>query len=155
MLNKPAREFKTKKVNRRKTRLLNWIIVLLLLFVLIGTTAPFIAKISITAVRVWDNVRSNLAFGKKVVLEPVAPSFKDQIKAALDPAVFEIKSFKDLDDYSVEASSSSGVTAIFSNQVDVSSQVSSLQTLLVKSRIEAKKIKKIDLRFNKTVVEYE
>jgi hypothetical protein len=150
-----APEFRINKANRRKTKLFHVLVFLLLGFVLIGTASPFVARLSVKLTQVVETIRGNLAFEKKEAIEPLAPSFRNQIKEKVDPAVFEIKEFKEIDDYSLEAVDSRGVSAIFGNQTDLQNQVSSLQTLLVKSRIEAKKVKKIDLRFNKTVVEYQ
>ena len=155
MSSRPAKEFRSQKANRRKTVFFNLFVLLLLLFVALGTLSPLIVSTSVKALQIVENLKSNLAFEKKETAQQLALSFKDQIKEMVDPSVFEIKDFKEIDAYSLEVIDRNGVSAIFGSQTPLERQVSSLQTLLVKSRIEAKKVKKIDLRFNKTVVEYE
>jgi hypothetical protein len=53
----------------------------------------------------------------------------------------------------LEASLSSGVKVIFSLDKDIISEVTSLQLILSRFRIEGRKINRIDLRFKNAVVE--
>ena len=43
---------------------------------------------------------------------------------------------------------------IFSTEKDISNQINSLQTISEQAKIEGKKIKKIDLRYDKIIIEY-
>ncbi len=58
-----------------------------------------------------------------------------------------------LDSRSIEASLSSGTKVIFSLEKDLSLQVSSLQLILDRFRIEGRKANSIDLRFKNVVVD--
>lgn len=53
----------------------------------------------------------------------------------------------------LEASLSSGVKVIFSLDKDIISEVTSLQLILSRFRIEGRKVNRIDLRFKNAVVE--
>ena len=55
-------------------------------------------------------------------------------------------------DISVKAKN--GPTILFSTKKSLTDQVSTLQTLLTKAKIDNKAIKKVDFRFEKIVVEY-
>lgn len=146
--------FSLQRKNRTNTLLFNLVVILLLLFVLISTLAPLLSSLGVSMLHAIDTIKTNLTYGQAVV-NPLEPSFSDQIKEKVDPSIFEIKEFKGIDNYSIEVTSTQGVIALFGIEKDLGNQVSSLQTLLVKSRIEAKRVKRIDLRFNKTIVEYE
>ncbi len=146
--------FSLQRKNRTKDLLFNLVVAVLLLFVLISTISPLLGSIGVKILHGLENVKNNLSPQKMVAVNPLAPSFKDQVKEKVDPAIFEIKDFKEIDAYSLEATSFQGVVAVFGTHQSLDDQVSSLQTLLAKSRIEAKQVKKIDLRFNKTIVEY-
>lgn len=56
-------------------------------------------------------------------------------------------------DNTVEASLSSGVKVVFSLDKDIISEVTSLQLILSRFRIEGRKVNNIDLRFKNAVVQ--
>lgn len=150
-----ARQFSTNRVNKKKSSLLNLLVGMLLLLVLVGTLAPLILQWGFSARNLIDNFTVNIAPQKIEALTPIAPSFKEQISSKIDPETFTIAEVREVDDFTLAVTSQNNIVALFSSQSDVESQISSLQTILAKSRIESKQVKKIDLRFNKTVVEYQ
>lgn len=68
-----------------------------------------------------------------------------------EPKVLQIKY---IGANSIEVKSGEVPLILFSRQKDISQQIRSLQIVSQKYKIEGKELKKIDLRFDKTVVEY-
>lgn len=149
-----ARHFSTQRVNKKKNSLFNILVGLILTVVVVGTLSPWVIRFSFSIRVLLDNFTANIAPQKIEALTPIAPSFTDQIRSKIDPTVFNIKEIKEVDAFTLEITSQDNIIAVFSSQNEVENQISSLQTILAKSRIESKPVKKIDLRFNKTVVEY-
>ena len=67
---------------------------------------------------------------------------------------FQVASIRILDNQTIGIYNIQGTVAIFSLKKDAQSQLNSLQQVLAKSRIDATKIQKIDLRFDKPVVAF-
>jgi hypothetical protein len=149
-----ARHFNTDRKNKRKSLFFNLAVGLVLVLVAVGTLAPTLVKGFLALQEGFDNLKTNLTGVEKETLNPIAQTFTDRVLGKLDPSIFQVKEIKELDPYSVELYSSQEVVAVMTSKEDLDKQVSSLQGLLVKSRIESKPIKRIDLRFSKTVVEY-
>lgn len=149
---RPKKILRFERANHKKELVFKILVIILLLFVLVGTLSPFIIKGVLIVQNSFNNVLTNIT-QKKTPLTPVTASFEQQVVAKLDKSIFEPKSFNREEGF-LEVTSSQGVVALFSPTGELDTQVSSLQTLLVKSRIEAKPIKKVDLRFNKLFVEY-
>lgn len=152
---KPAPVFVTKKFNKRKNSFFNLVAAIILILVLFGTLTPLILHTKETISQGLGRVLALVASNEQTeTVQPLEKSFEDRLRQELDPTFFEVKEFRSVDDFSLAAISNQNIEAIFSSREDLKKQVSSLQTLLVKSRIESKPIKKVDLRFNKLVVEY-
>src|SRR3989344_8750702 len=66
----------------------------------------------------------------------------------------DINSVEKTNEGSFQVKSKSGEIFIFSHEKNLEEQVSTLQTLLAKAKIEGKSLKKADFRFSKIVVEY-
>lgn len=96
------------------------------------------------------NLTSQLKPKQNEVEAPIV----SQIVAAIDPLYFKV--FEAIPDErgDVIVKSEDGIVAYFSKDKDISEQVYSLQTILLKARIDTKRIKKIDLRFDKVYAEY-
>lgn len=152
---KIARQFSTQKPNQQRNVLFNFFIGVILLFVLLGTLSPYLLKVGQQVSNLWHNFKTNITPHKIEAINPLAVSFKDQIQEGVDKSIFEPKDFQEIDPFSEQVTAVNGTVAIFSKQKGLDEQISSLQSLLVKSRIESKKVVRIDLRFNKIVVEYD
>lgn len=62
---------------------------------------------------------------------------------------------KPISSQEIEIDLKNGPQVIVSSQKDIRAQLDSLQLILLRAKIEGKKIKRVDLRFNKPVVVYE
>ncbi|MBI3341797.1 hypothetical protein HY024_01610 [Candidatus Curtissbacteria bacterium] len=71
---------------------------------------------------------------------------------ALKDSDFTINNVRVLDAQNIIVYNPQNAIAVFSSQVDLKNQINSLQSVIAKSRIDATKISKIDLRFDKPVV---
>ncbi|MEX2028336.1 MAG: FtsQ-type POTRA domain-containing protein [Candidatus Curtissbacteria bacterium] len=77
-----------------------------------------------------------------------------QIAAGLTKSDFTVASIRLLDARDIAVYSPQEAIAIFSSDKDLNLQIDSLQQVLAKARIDATKIAKIDLRFDKPVVTF-
>jgi len=80
---------------------------------------------------------------------------EDKIRALIqEEHLLEIASVTKTPQGDFEVKSKSGQLIIFSQEKNLEEQVSTLQNLLAKAKIEGKGLKKADFRFSKIVVEY-
>lgn len=152
---KIARQFSTQRHNQRRNLVFNGMVSLLLVFVLMGTLIPHLVRLGAVVENAWTNFKTNISPHKVEALNPLAVPFNEKLTNLVDKSIFEPKDFKEMDPYTMQVTAVNGVVAIFSKQEELEGQISSLQSLLVKSRIESKKVVRVDLRFNKIVVEYD
>lgn len=92
-----------------------------------------------------------LDLGEEVSLGSIVSSDILELILLEDPKILQIKYVRAT---SVELKSDEVPLILFSRQKEVSEQIRSLQTVWQKYKIEGKALKKIDLRFDKPVVEY-
>ncbi|HSX57650.1 MAG TPA: hypothetical protein VLE47_00065 [Candidatus Saccharimonadales bacterium] len=82
-------------------------------------------------------------------------SEQDKLRVLLQKAkLFEIESITKTDEGDFLVKGKDNLVVYFSSDKDLASQVTTLQSLLTKARIENKAFKKVDFRFEKTVVQY-
>ncbi|MCL5411134.1 MAG: hypothetical protein M1150_00080 [Patescibacteria group bacterium] len=153
-----AKIFSISKPNKHKRLRFKLIInglVIVLLFTIsvvgVNIFRPTLPKVSldfITQRLVSSLPKNTIAEVKK------EKSFEEQIAEQLNPDLFKMKETKAVE-AGVEFDSAEGMQAIFSKQKDPTEQVTSLQTVLSRARIDGRKVKKIDFRFDKLVVEYQ
>ncbi len=117
---------------------------------------------------VWLLLSSNFSFDKlfgdiSTVLKPKIASEsatknlsnEEKIKKFLsEKHLVEVASISKTKEEDFEIKSKNGQTIVFSKEKSIEEQVSTLQTLLAKAKIEGKSLKKADFRFSKIVVEY-
>lgn len=60
-----------------------------------------------------------------------------------------------IDNNTLQVETNEGIIILFNPQDNLKVQINSLQTILTKSRIEKRPLKRIDLRFNKVALEYQ
>ena len=107
---------------------------------------------------IFKNYSANFDIGsfltKKDMANP-SPLFsaEENLKKTFNLVGFEIKELGDFDTF-YEATLSSRLIVVISKDKDFSSQVASLQFILIRSKIEGKIPTKIDLRFDKPVLKY-
>jgi hypothetical protein len=145
--------FSPGEIHRPKLRFLKLVEVLLIVLVLGGTTAAFINFKGDAVKNFFQSLPSKFSpqQEKKEVEVPV--SFEDQLKINLVAASLKADTFQKTTegDFLVGI----GKTNIFFDDgKDSASQVSTLQTVLSKAKIEGRQIKKVDFRFENVVVEF-
>lgn len=91
--------------------------------------------------------------GQRVEEEKIQQTVDILTKLRLN--LFKPKSAKIISPYSLEVWLNEGFLVVFSLKKEGENQVGSLQTIFSRSKIEGRVIKKIDLRFDKPVVNYE
>lgn len=91
-----------------------------------------------------------LAAGQKVTDQQAL--FAAKIAAGLSRSDFTVASIRLLDSPDIAVYSPQDAIAVFSSNKDANLQIDSLQQVLAKAKIDATKISKIDLRFDKPVI---
>lgn len=152
---KETNEFEIEKPNTKAKKTLLFFEIILVGLVLSGT--------------IWGTVRfTNFSLvdffqGSLYRVVPIAPeSNLSEIKQSkaeiliesLPEEVFELKEVKEETSNELKLLSADGTTVIFSLNKDVEFQLTTLQNLLTKAKINKKKVKSIDLRYEKAVVVY-
>lgn len=79
-------------------------------------------------------------------------SFASGIIKSLKDSDFLVSNVRILDDENIVVYNSENAIAVFSSKVDLQRQIRSLQSVIAKSKIDAAKISKIDLRYTMPVV---
>jgi hypothetical protein len=150
-----ARQFRSPQKNQQRNLIFNSFVILLLLIVLVGVLSPPILRVVSWTQTAYSNFKSNIALRKVAAVNPIAPNIKDIIEARADKSIFEPKNYQDIDPYTLQVTDRTGLIVFFGKDGDINGQLSSLQSLLTKSRIESKRLVRVDLRFNKIAVEYD
>lgn len=120
---------------------------------------PIFLILLLVSAFIWQQTQKtkftfNFSFGPRPLVEPIASPTKDEeLKSKLIKAGLQVKSLNFQKDQIV-ASLSGDLVVIFSQDKDLESQVASLQFVLSRTKIEGKNPTKIDLRFEKPVLEF-
>ena len=147
--------FNVKKKHAWRDQILRWVSILMLVLVLLGTL-------------VWILLSANPPFEKIIndVLSRIKPEIKKETKIKTNSKeeelrnliendkVLEIETLANTVENDISVKAKNGPTILFSTKKSLTDQVSTLQTLLTKAKIDNKAIKKVDFRFEKIVVEY-
>jgi hypothetical protein len=154
----PPKLFETPKSNRKKRLKKKAVIYFFMSLALV-----------VVGVGVWNYFRLSLpnydlALGEKNLISPLPvdseaeprkeKSLKDKIVEQLNPDLFLPKEFKEIEE-GIEIVSTEDIHVVFSLTKEVTEQVTSLQAVLSRAKIDGKKIKRVDFRFDKLVVEYQ
>lgn len=146
--------FEVKKKHSWRGRLLKVFEIALIAIVLFGTV-------------VWLLIQSHFSVNNFVrqISEKLRPevstpntrelkSAKDALRKSIESQkAFEIETISEVTE-GYEVRLKHNAIVIFSNLKDFGQQVTTLQTLLAKAKIDNKTIKKVDFRFEKIVVQY-
>lgn len=150
-----AKQFRAPQKNHRQNLLFNILITTLLLIVLTAILTPSFLKLITFLGSAVTNFKINIAPNPGAALNPIVPNLRDTISARADKSIFEPKDYQDIDAYTLQVSDRTGLVVLFGKNGNINEQLSSLQSLLSKSRIESRVLVKVDLRFNKIAVEYD
>lgn len=150
----PAKIFTARSVHKPKEKFLRFFEVMVILLVFLGTLFALYSSQRTRITGFLNQIPKFLT--PKQASQSVAPkvAFDESLKIALrrDSIAFQAVSLTAQGDYLVDVSG--GLKIFFSSKKDSNDQVSTLQTLLAKAKIEGKQIKKVDFRFENIVVEY-
>lgn len=149
-----AKQFTSPQKYHQRNLVFNIFVIFILLIVLAGVLAPSFLRVVSWTESAYTNFKINIAPRKAAAINPIAPNVRDTIEANVDKSIFEPKDYQDIDSYTLQVTDRTGLVVLFGKDGDISQQLSSLQSLLSKSRIESKALVRVDLRFNKIVVEY-
>lgn len=140
-----------KQKNRLKIAL--WLISLLGVILAAGMARKMI---SLNLPHSLGNLRDlKLSFWEKEIVSPLAsPTAQDYLAKLLEEKQITLKIPLKTKKGMIEASLKNGPLVIFTSQKDLESQVTSLQIILERFKIEGRKVRKIDFRFDKPVISY-
>ncbi|MCH8821256.1 hypothetical protein IID23_01910 [Patescibacteria group bacterium] len=143
------------KPNTKVRRILLFFEIILVALVLAGTTFGLVRVFEFSPVQFFEKNLSHLVPKNPVDTSKAKPKDKQGILIeSLPEEVFAFKEKKaETKDY-VSLVSKQGTTAIFSLSKDLDEQLATLQNLLIKAKINNKKVEKLDLRFDKIIVVY-
>lgn len=94
--------------------------------------------------------------GKKILLVPFSEKpgfgFLEELKEKAAEREIEFSAFSLIGENAIEASASSGTTVFFSKEKEVEPQLDTLQTIWENFKIEGRRVKVIDLRYERPII---
>ncbi|MDP2860193.1 MAG: hypothetical protein Q8N98_00600, partial [bacterium] len=94
--------------------------------------------------------------GKKILLVPFSEKpgfgFLEELKEKAAKREIEFSAFSLIGENAIEASASSGTTVFFSKEKEVEPQLDTLQTIWENFKIEGRRVKVIDLRYERPII---
>jgi hypothetical protein len=143
------------KPNTKAKKILLLVEITLVLLVISGTAYGSVKFFNFSPIEYFqDNVYK---VSPKSPIPPPQTKVKDkgdEIIEALPEDLFTFKSVEGKTKDELRIVSKQGTLAIFSLGKNVDLQLSTLQSLLTKAKINKKKVKRVDLRFDKVVIVY-
>ncbi len=144
-----------KKPNTKAKKILLLVEILLILMVIAGTAFSLIKFLNFSPTEYFqDNIYKVAPKSPIPIPQTRVKDKEDEIIEALPEELFTLKSIESNTQDELRIISKQGTLAIFSLGKNVDSQLSTLQSLLTKAKMNKKKVKKIDLRFDKVVIVY-
>ena len=142
-----------KKPNLKARRVLRIVEITLILFVVLSTIFGLVRISRFSPSDFWDERFSKIS---PKILEPNALAEKndrsDQIIRNLPKELFTFKKLEKKTDTDLVVTSQQGTTALFSLTKNLDFQLTTLQNILTKAKINKRKVAKVDLRFDKVAV---
>ena len=142
-----------KKPNLKARRALRIVEIALILFVVLSTIFGLASISRFSFSDFWDERFSKIS---PKILEPNAPAEdndrSDQIIRNLPKELFTFKKLEKKTDTDLVVTSQQGTTALFSLTKNLDFQLTTLQNILTKAKINKRKVAKVDLRFDKVAV---
>lgn len=147
--------FTIQKKHAWRDQIIRWVSVGLVIVVLAGTL-------------IWLLVSARFSFGNffSDQIQRLKPEIKqEKVKENLTPEqeliilieerkVLQIDSISQTAEGDLQLRSKEGTVVIFAVEKSLTDQLTTLQTLLTKAKIDNKALKKVDFRFEKIVIEY-
>lgn len=135
----------TKKQIKKERKRLRVAIILLLILL-------FAAVLGVAKNINWSEITPFTSTG---LIRPIPEKgIEAELKENLQKMNIEVFDGPKLLGKDLEASISGGITVLFTTQKDLNNQIASLQLMIERFKIEGKLPKKVDLRFEKTVVTF-
>ena len=119
---------------------------------LLATSDGLLIKKQITANIPTIYLPNSKSLKENETLQDKTAIFALQISSGLLKSDFTPASIRLIGSNDIAVYSTSGIIALFTTNQSASDQVDSLQSIMTKAKIDASKIEKIDLRFNKPTV---
>ena len=142
-----------KKPNLKARRTLRIVEIALILFVVLSTIFGLVRISRFSPSDFWNE---HFSVVSPKILEPNAPAEdndrSDQIIRNLPKGVFTFKKLEKKTDTDLVITSQQGTTALFSLMKDPDFQLTTLQNILTKAKINKRNVDKVDLRFDKVAV---
>jgi len=144
-----------KKPNTKARRILRIVEITLIIFVVLSTIFGLVSISRLSPLDFWDEHFSRIS---PKILEPNAPAIRndrsDQIIRNLPKEIFTFKAVEKKTDTDLVITSQQGTIASFSLTKNLDFQLTTLQNILTKAKINKRKVGKVDLRFDKVAVVY-
>lgn len=146
--------FEVKKKHSWKSDVIKLSEILLITIVLLGTVVWVLLSVRFSFASGVGQLLSFLAPKATTEVSEKNQTAEAQLKQALKDNKFDYLSFVTTKEKDFEVRLATGPVIFFSGKKDYASQVSSLQTLIGKAKIDNKAIKRIDFRFEKIIEEF-
>ena len=116
--------------------------ILLLLFIIIAIN------------KVCLSLKSNTTKNKPTLIKPVPDlTFEDKIKNIFNSSQINVLRISQLNNSDYEVLNNKGLKILITKTKDLKNQLTSLQLILERFRIEGRQLKKVDLRFKNPIIE--
>src|SRR3989344_6420033 len=148
------RVFSIQKVHHPKIRFLAAIEVILILIVILGKAVGFLNFKKISPAKFFGNLPLTLVPKQATESVQKRVSFEEQVKSLLKDSSAVVAKSETTAEGSLLITAGEGTKIYFNASRDTAEQVTTLQTVLSKAKIDGKQVKKVDFRFDKLVVEY-
>ena len=147
--------FEVKKKHAWRGKFIRGVEIAALVLVVLGTIAWLLLSSNFSPNKLFANLANVLK--QKIASEEAKKKLSkiEQLNWQLkEKKLFEVKSVEETAEGDFQVKSAKDQVVFFSREKNFDEQVSTLQTLLAKAKIEGKGFKKADFRFSKVVVEY-
>lgn len=152
---KESNGFEIKKPNTKAKKMLLFFEIGLVVLVLSGTVWGVVSLTNFSFLNFFqENVIKVVPITPEPIIGEIKQSKSETLIAALPEEVFQLEKIKEENSNELKLLSTEDTTAIFSLNKDIEFQLTTLQNLLTKAKINKKKVKRIDLRYEKAVVVY-
>ncbi len=147
--------FTVKKKHAWRSQLLRFIGTGLILLVLVGTVAWLVVSANFSLSQFLSKQLQSLKPEVREQEMKKTATKEEQLSALVDKdKVVEIDSITKTPEEDLLLKAKNGPVVFFAARKSLTDQVATLQTLLTKAKIDNKALKKVDFRFDKTVIEY-
>lgn len=152
---KSAPIFKIKKKNLWRDKALRFVGLFLIGLVIFGTFIWLSNLTNFSLSTFFQNIGNRIRPEIKQEEKIEELTMEEELKNLINQEkIVEIESVSKTAEKDILLKTRQGLVIIFSAKKSLTDQVTTLQTLLTKAKIENKALKKVDFRFEKIIVEY-